>query len=559
MTTHKNPVGFGSRSLTQATSCLLVLLLALMTVDLRATNVAHAADGDLDLTFGEGGTVTTDFSRSLDSVSDIKVQPDGKIVAVGGTNLGFQSGDFALARYNGDGSLDTSFGNGGKVVTDAGGLGGASSVDVLPSGKILVAGNVYAGGSDFALMRYNSDGSLDLSFGDDGKVIEDVGSAAGCYGMVVQPDGKILLAGYAGRGERQASSFCVARYSSNGRLDSSFGKDGLAKTQFSDGFDDAYAIALQSDGKIVLAGTADLNRAKTPVAVARYNKDGSLDTSFGDEGKVTLKLLGSRSQANAVAIQPNGKIILAGWVLDEALDREVFAVAMLKSNGDLDTNFGSGGVVTNDLFGRGGEARDVLLQRDGKIIVAGFAGFTRSSSPQVFDFAILRYDSNGALDDSFGRAGILTTNFQRRINGASAVTLQPDGKLIAAGHSSFPEADDVDDVKSDFALARYNNINVSSFDICIQDDSNGNMLQIDSLTGEYKFTACSASLILAGTGSVKVKGCKMTLKHTTADRNISVTIKSCKDKASASIEALSSGRSFALTDSNTAQGACVCQ
>ncbi len=400
---------------------------------------------------------------------------------MGGTNLGFQSGDFALARYNGDGSLDTSFGSGGKVVTDAGGLGGASSVDVLPSGKILVAGNAYAGGSDFALMRYNSDGSLDLSFGDDGKVIEDVGSAAGCYGMVVQPDGKILLAGYAGRGQRQASSFCVARYSSNGRLDSSFGKDGLAKTQFSDGFDDAHAIALQPDGKIVLAGSADLNRAKTPVAVARYNKDGSLDTSFGDEGKVTLKLLGSRSQANAVAIQPNGKIILAGWVLDEALGREVFAVAMLKSNGDLDTNFGSGGVVTNDLFGRGGEAQDVLLQRDGKIIVAGFAGFTRSSSPQVFDFAILRYDSNG------------------------------------------------------------------------------NMLQINSLTGEYKFTACSASLILAGTGSVKVKGCKMTLKHTTADRNISVAIKSCKDKASASIEALSSGRSFALSDSNTAQGACVCQ
>ncbi|HEX5732275.1 MAG TPA: delta-60 repeat domain-containing protein [Blastocatellia bacterium] len=559
MITHKNPVELGSRNLTRATSCVLVLLLALMTIDPRATNIAHAADGDLDLTFGEGGTVVTDFSRSSEVVTDIKVQPDGKIVAVGATALGFSSGEFALARYNDNGSLDPSFGNGGKVVTNFGVFGGASSLEFQPGGKILVAGHAYANGTDFGLARYNSDGSLDLSFGDNGKVIESVGSADGCFGMIVQPDGKILLAGYAGRGDRQASSFCVVRYNSNGRLDSSFGKDGVAKTAFSDGFDDAFAIALQPDGKIVLAGSADLNRTKSPIAVARYNTDGTPDTSFGNEGKLTLKLLGSRSQANAVAIQPNGKIILAGWVLSEALGREVFAVARLNSNGALDTNFGSGGVVTNELSARGGEAQDLLLQRDGKIIVAGFAGFTRSSSLQVFDFAILRYDSNGALDDSFGQAGILTTNFQRRFNSAFTVTLQPDGKLIAAGSSTRPTAEDVDGVGSDFALARYNNINTSSFDICIKDDSNGNMLQIDSLTGEYKFTACSASLNLAGTGSVKVKGCKITLKHAAIDRTISVTINSCKDKASASIEVLSSGRSFALSDSDTAQGACVCQ
>jgi len=251
-------------------------------------------DGSLDPTFGTGGIVIS-HSASFDSFSAVAVQPNGRIVAAGTSG-----DDFALLRYNPDGSPDPTFGVGGKVVTDLGSatVDSWSAMALLPDGKIVVAGR---SGGDFALARYNHDGSLDSSFGSGGKLTTDFGGGDAAAAMALQPDGKIVLAG--------GSSFRVAlaRYNPNGGLDATFGMGGMVISDFGGG-ESAAAIGLQHDGKIVVAGGP---RSATFV-VARYNPDGRLDLPFGIGGMVATDFGGGTSQATALALQADGKIVVAG-------------------------------------------------------------------------------------------------------------------------------------------------------------------------------------------------------------------------------------------------------
>jgi uncharacterized delta-60 repeat protein len=241
---------------------------------------------------------------------------------------------------------------------------------------------------------------------------------------------------------------------------------------------------------------------------------------------------------------------VSGWAGRKPDGREVLAIARYNSNGGLDATFGTGGMLTNDFSGRGGEARAIELQRDGKIVVSGLAGFLRGSQPQV-DFATVRYNGDGSLDNSFGNGGETLTDFGDVIDAANAIAFQQDGKIVVAGSTG-------DDTShSDFAIARYNNS--VPFDVCISDDSNGNLLQLNSVTGDYKFTACSADFILSGRGTVKVKACKTTLNDAAPDRTVSVVIKTCGNKANASIEAISAGKSFSIFDSNFRDNTCTCR
>jgi uncharacterized delta-60 repeat protein len=540
---------FGATVLRQARMAS-VLVFAIVVVSFSPLTNVQAADGELDSTFGIGGMVKTDFGGNFDVISAIAVQADGKIVVAGGTSNNARVPSFALARYNSDGSLDQSFGIGGRVITNTGGLSGAASLALLPDGKILAGGAGDGLGSDFAMARFNNDGGLDASFGSNGVVLTNVGGADTAWNMAVQPDGKILLGGMAGRVGLQASSFAVVRYKKNGKIDSSFGDKGKAIVEFSSGFDQAYAIALQPDGKVVLAGAADLNSDESPFAITRLNSDGSLDSLFGSGGRVTTNFFGNRNQANGVALQSDGKIVVAGWAARSPDGREVLAIARYNSDGSLDATFGSGGMLTNDFSGKGGEARAIELQRDGKIVVAGLAGFARAAEPQV-DFAAVRYNGDGSLDSSFGNGGAAITDFLDVIDVASAIAIQPDGKIVIAGSTTD------ETTRSDFALARYDN--AVPLDGCISDDSNGNLFQFNSVTGDYKFTACSSDFVLSGRGTLKVKGCKTTLKDSAPDRTVSVTIKTCKNKASAAIEALSAARGFSISDSNTGDNTCKCR
>ncbi len=424
----------------------------LITLMLLLPAMSRAVDGTLDPSFGgnASGLVATAFGGTFAQGNGLAIQNDGKIVTVG-FNDASGSTDFVVSRYNTDGTLDTSFGNTatGIVRTDFSGSGSddrAFAVAIQTDGKIVVAGFSYALGSfDFALARYNTNGTLDTSFGSShtGKILTDFsgnGSQDELYAIALQNDGKIVVGGTtdaSGSGE-----FALARYNPDGTLDTSLGNagTGLAATTFSGAGSDAevYALAIQSDGKIVAAGySADLS-GNFDFALARYNTNGTLDTSFGSShtGKILTDFSGNGSHDDlyAVAIQSDGKIVVGGTT--DASGTFKFVVARYDANGALDTTFGSAhtGLVLTD-FGGSDAARALAIQSDGKILAAGQ---TISQATNLGDFALVRYNTDGTLDTSFGSdgTGLVTTTFAG-LNVASveayAVAIESDGKIVATG------------------------------------------------------------------------------------------------------------------------------
>src|SRR5262245_31560230 len=341
----------------------------------------YGPDGNLDPSFGTGGKVTTSFSNSADESDQafaVAVQGDGAIVVAGTSN----GTNFALARYTAQGALDPSF-SGGKVTTTFGGeFDQASALAIQPDGKIVAAGFSTANGSsDFALARYNTNGSLDPSFGSGGKVLTDFSSQSedAAFALAIQPDGKILVAGYSDANGSDRD-FALVRYTSDGRVDTTFGTSGtgMVLTDFAQSDDEIRAIALQSDGKIVVAGMSDV-----AFALARYLPNGQLDTSFGAGGKVTTTFGNAGSaQAVGVAIQSDGKIAVGG-----AVDTN-FVAARYNANGGEDTTFGNSGAgSTSTSFGGVFDtAAAMALQPDGKIVVAGFSSVSGND-----DFALVRF------------------------------------------------------------------------------------------------------------------------------------------------------------------------
>ena len=420
---------------------VLFLLLLALPVPLFSRS-ALAAPGDLDPTFGSGGLVTTSIGDDSTGYATA-LQSDGKVLVAGTAIIG-SSYDFALARYQSNGSLDTSFGSGGKVTTDfAGGTDWAHAVALQPDGKIVAAGWAVnsSGNGNFALARYNSNGSLDTTFDGDGKVTTDfAGDDDQIYAMALQPDGKIVVAGYATLTGGHPD-FGVARYNSDGSLDNTFDTDGKVTTNFGDA-DSAYALALQPDGKIVVAGSNGNwveSVRYSDFTLVRYNSDGSLDTTFDTDGKVTTDF-GAYDAVTALALQPDGKIIAAGLAKDTTLSDYHFALARYNSDGSLDTDFDTDGMVTTDIAGGDDEIHGIALQSDGKIVAAGEAGG---------DFVLARYNSAGGLDTSFSSDGLVTTDILGSGDYGYAVVLQSDGRIVVAGNA-------LDGSRWDFALARYN-------------------------------------------------------------------------------------------------------
>ena len=410
-------------------------------------STSHAGVGDLDPSFGTGGKVTTDFGPASDRAFAVAIQTDGKIVAAGDSG----SGDFALVRYNTDGSLDLSFGSGGKVTTDFGGFGdSAFALAVQSDGKIIAAGAGAPGGlcCQFALARYQTDGSLDTSFHGDGRVLTPFGGNAQVAAIAVQSDGKIVAAGSMATFD---SLFALVRYNVDGSLDLTFGSGGKVTTDFG-GFDAATGVAVQADGKIVAVGGGG---SSNDFLLARYNVDGSLDASFGTGGKVVTDF-GGFDGAEAVAIQPDSKIVAVGR--GGVLTR--FALARYNTNGSLDTGFSGDGKVTTLFFGENIEsAAAVAIQDSGKIVVVGRVFQTFDPS-----FALARYRANGDLDPTFGSGGKVTTDFGNPADvgvlcpsgrkdcsedDGQAIAIQSDGKIVAVGGAGpcVPSCQ--------FALARY--------------------------------------------------------------------------------------------------------
>jgi uncharacterized delta-60 repeat protein len=396
----------------------------------------YTATGTLDTSFGRDGKVTTSFGvAGSDRAHAVAIQPDGKIVAAGYAYNGRYL-DFALSRYNSDGSPDTSFGVDGRLISGVfPSAWGIYAVATQPDGRILVAGDALG---YFAIGRYESAGAVDTTFANDGIAMvwdsfTDFGSAEG---IALQADGKIVVTGYADIGGPRG--FAVVRLNPDGTLDTTFGASGTVTTPIGS-LDDAHSVVIQADGKIVVAGYAykDFNRA---FALVRYNSDGSLDTTFDGDGKVTTPV-GISSELYSLALQADGKIVAAGRAEIRGKPAE-FALARFNPDGSLDTSFDGDGTARLQIGNEGSYAYAVAIQRDGKILVAGSA---RNGN---WDFALVRLNPDGSLDTTFNDGGITFTPFGAGTDEARALAIQPDGKMVLAGYA-------YNEGQFDFALARY--------------------------------------------------------------------------------------------------------
>jgi uncharacterized delta-60 repeat protein len=411
--------------------------------------------GDLDTTFGGTGTVSLNYFNRNDLANAVAVQSDGKVIVAGTTATGItaQGTDVALARYNVDGTLDTTFGVGGTVTTHLGGTSdSAFALVVQADGRVLLAGGVRItstlSGTDFALVRYNTDGSLDTTFGTNGMVRTDLGSNTNdvANAMKLTSDGRIVLAGSSlVSGSQQ---FAAARYLSNGALDTSFGGgDGFVVMPFVNGNGQAKAVATLADGSMILAGTLMDFAASTgsDYAAIRLLSDGTLDTNFGAAGWTTVHLGGQGETANGVLVTSTGAIVLVGE--SSQTTQQVVGVARLTAAGQLDDTFGAGlGFVTTNFAGGINFGAGAVLQGDGKIVVAGTATVNGLSR-----FAVARYESDGALDDTFASGGKVTYAFAAGESFGKAIAADGQGRLVVVGNVSVAAGN------ADFAVMRLEN------------------------------------------------------------------------------------------------------
>ncbi len=398
----------------------------------------NAQPGSLDNSFGTGGKVITNLGDCTnDYAQSVALQSDGKIVVAGKSSSNAccpYNYDFALARYNSDGTLDNTFCFGGIDTSDFGGISedGYSSVAIQNDGKIVVAGySKNFTGYDFTLVRYDSNGTLDNSFGSGGKVLTDFGSLADIgHSVIIQSDNKIVVAGVCSYPNRD---FAIVRYNSDGSLDNTFGTGGKVTTDFGTN-DSGYSLALQSDGKIVMAGESNVGTAKD-FAIVRYNGNGTLDSTFGSSGKVTTAIGTSNDSGYSLALQSDGKIVVAGSSFNSSSYYD-FAIVRYNSNGSLDTTFDYDGKITMDLGNAGDGFSSVVIQTDNKIVAAG-----GSNNGGNGDFALIRFNNDGSLDSTFGFSGIILTDFGSSYDYGASVAMQSDNKIVVAGYTRISNYD----------------------------------------------------------------------------------------------------------------------
>jgi uncharacterized delta-60 repeat protein len=425
-------------------------------VSLLAVTAAVAAAGDLDEFFGNGGTVATNVTPITsikpdlrDKAYSVAIQDDGKILAVGESyDLTTKVGDVALVRYNEDGTLDTTFSQDGIVITNLGAVDQGRDIAIQPDGKIIVSGRRCTANyvsCDLAVLRYNANGARDTTFGSDknGLVIirYKSGNNGTFGGLELAADGKILIAGYAIETPGAPYDFAIYRLLPDGSLDTTFSSDGVMLINFGPSHSDvAQDLAIQPDGKIVVAGyTCDDKRNHCDFALARlWRANGALDKTFSTDGKQTTNF-GGEEQAPAIALQADGKIVIAGRkAVGTAIN---MAIARYAKDGNLDPTFNGTGKKVIDFMNGFEEANyDVLVQPDGKIVTLGYV------SNQDNNFAVVRLTPTGALDTSFGTKGKVQIDFGFD-EYAYALALQADGKYVLVGR--------LDDGNTQyFALAR---------------------------------------------------------------------------------------------------------
>lgn len=403
------------------------------------------SNGSLDATFDADGIVTTEIGGGNNVALGVAVQRDGKIVAAGYC-LNGATDDFAVARYNPNGSLDETFdgdsGNGNGIVTTSitANYDEALAIVIQSDGKILLAGQASNGANtDIALVRYNQNGTLDTSFDGDGIVTTTIGTGSeSVRSIALSPDGKIIVTGQTFNGANL--DIPIVRYNPNGSLDTAFNGSGIVTVAVGAGTDTAYGVLVQPDGKTVVAGYY-FNGTNNDVVVLRLNENGVLDATFGTGGIVTTAVGPLTEEAFAVALQTDGKIVIAGCI-NMGVNND-FLLVRYNSNGSLDGSFGTNGATVTPIGNGADIANAVTIQPDGKIVAAGF-----SSNGANNDFAVIRRNADGSLDTTFDTDGKLTTPVGISTDIGYAVAVQADGKIVVAGRT-------VVGATADFGVVRY--------------------------------------------------------------------------------------------------------
>jgi uncharacterized delta-60 repeat protein len=419
-----------------------LLSLALCLGIAAYSNAAMAQAGSLDPTFGNNGIFTTNFTQVDASIAiAVALQSDGKIIAGGAVPSGL-SQTVGLVRLNSNGTLDTTFGKGGFVTNDFGvEFAEVYGIAIQPDGKILAAAEGITGGS---IGRFNADGSVDTTFGASGfAVSRQVNAGGGPAALALQPDGEIIVTGNS----------VMARYAAEGALDTTFGTGGVAP------LDGVFAtgIVLQADGKILItSGSSAPHQVSTvppPLAfleagaIARYKANGRPDKTFGISGQAACV-----ASAAGIALQSDGKIVVAGTITSSLIvggNETGFGLVRYNTNGAIDTSFGAhGGVITG--FTPDAAALGLVIQTNGDIVVAGQS--VTGSGRFATSFALARYTSAGKLDPTFGMGGkVITTLGNNTVSWISSLVLQSDGKIVTVGNTGANSGEFLDN----FVVARY--------------------------------------------------------------------------------------------------------
>lgn len=391
-----------------------------------------AAPGDLDTTFGNGGKVVTPATPNDDVVERVRIQSDGKIVTLGfAQDANADQTDSFIVRHNANGTIDASFGANGLVVISIDNFQRFFDFVILPDGKLLVVGDTYsdADGLNIAIFRYLANGTRDTGFGTNGIITTRIGSQFSTGSKIaLQPDGKFIVAGFAVNGDNGSDGkSAVVRYNANGTLDNTFGTNGVTLIPYDNSIFRLGEALVQNDGKLLVAGHGRF-AGNIDFVVLRYNVNGTLDSSFGANGLVHTDVDNLANVIGGMVLQPDGKIVINGRTLTaDFVGTMSSSVLRYNANGTLDNSFGTGGIV---------QITEPTPNVEGLALALAIQqnGKILTAGIRNLTFAVARYNANGTLDTTFGTNGIVTTIVgETGIDRIYSLAVQSDGKIIAAG------------------------------------------------------------------------------------------------------------------------------